>query len=238
VADDVYLALGDSMTIDLYPERDALERWGKRETGLGAGSLLFRNVAALWPEFEGRDLATRRHGLEFVDLSEDGALIESVLVQLQRENRRTEVAIATITAGGNDLLGALSLPSFVGLAALAMEARAIQDAYARMVEKARAALPRARLVLTTIYDPTDGTGRLWASEGRLPIEFLKQTNDRIREVAAATRDAVLADVHLHFMGHGMTAPADERWYWPPNPIEPSARGASEIRRVWLEALGI
>jgi hypothetical protein len=47
---------------------------------------------------------------------------------------------------------------------------------------------------------------------------------------------LLADVHRHFLGHGVTAPAQERWYWSPNPIEPSARGASEIRRVWWAAV--
>jgi hypothetical protein len=47
---------------------------------------------------------------------------------------------------------------------------------------------------------------------------------------------VLADVHRHFLGHGVTAPEDQRWYWRRNLIEPNARGASEIRRVWWEAL--
>jgi hypothetical protein len=34
----------------------------------------------------------------------------------------------------------------------------------------------------------------------------------------------------------VTAPERERWYWRQNLIEPNARGASEIRRVWLGAI--
>jgi hypothetical protein len=29
---------------------------------------------------------------------------------------------------------------------------------------------------------------------------------------------------------------EDRWYWRRSLLEPNARGASEIRRVWLEAL--
>jgi hypothetical protein len=93
-------------------------------------------------------------------------------------------------------------------------------------------------VLTTVYDPTDGTGRLPGMEGygRLPLEYLDQFNDHVRETARTTTEAVLADVHRHFLGHGVTAPEPERWYWRRNLIEPNARGASEIRRVWWKVL--
>jgi len=51
-----------------------------------------------------------------------------------------------------------------------------------------------------------------------------------------TPRVLLADVHAHFNGHGVTAPESERWYWRRSLIEPNARGASEIRAVWLAAL--
>jgi hypothetical protein len=47
---------------------------------------------------------------------------------------------------------------------------------------------------------------------------------------------MLAEVHAHFLGHGVSVLERERWYWRHNLIEPSARGASEIRRVWWDAL--
>jgi len=59
----------------------------------------------------------------------------------------------------------------------------------------------------------------------------------VRDVAARTPDARLADLHAAFFGHGVTAPEAERWYWKRSLVEPNAAGASEIRRQWLEALG-
>jgi hypothetical protein len=34
----------------------------------------------------------------------------------------------------------------------------------------------------------------------------------------------------------VTAGEPDRWYWKRSWIEPNARGASEIRRLWLDAL--
>jgi len=46
-------------------------------------------------------------------------------------------------------------------------------------------------------------------------------------------------IHDHFLGHGLSKPdPDARWYWRHSIIEPSACGASEVRRLWLEALGL
>jgi hypothetical protein len=47
---------------------------------------------------------------------------------------------------------------------------------------------------------------------------------------------LLAEVYGHFLGHGATAPEADRWYWRRSFLDPNARGASEIRRVWMEAL--
>ena len=86
--------------------------------------------------------------------------------------------------------------------------------------------------------PGLGTGRLPGldSDRRLPIEYLASFNQRVRVLARESGRILLADVHRHFHGHGRTAPEADRWYWKPNPIEPNARGASEIRRVWLETI--
>ena len=83
-----------------------------------------------------------------------------------------------------------------------------------------------------------GTGRLPGLEGygRLPLEHLDRFNQRVRETAGASPSVLLADVHRRFLGHGVTASEEERWYWRRNMIEPNARGASEIRRVWWELL--
>ncbi|HEU4728780.1 MAG TPA: GDSL-type esterase/lipase family protein [Kofleriaceae bacterium] len=232
----VYVALGDSMSIDLYPESDASERLGITATGLGAASLFHRNVDGVWPEHAGLDLATRFPGIELDNRTCDGAMIDTVLDDQLHDSAESRAAtIATLTIAGNDLLMALGVAS-EGTSALLDEVRRIKQRYAMLLERARSALPRALLVVATIYDPSDGTGYIWPGSERLPIELLKQVNDHIRQAVRRTPDAVLADVHTHFLGHGVHVARDAQWYWPPNPIEPSARGASEIRRVFWNAL--
>ncbi len=72
----------------------------------------------------------------------------------------------------------------------------------------------------------------------MPLQFLDEVNGVIRGLAGRLRGVRLADAHAHFLGHGARREGDEPWYWPRSMIEPSARGASEIRRLWLGAAGI
>jgi lysophospholipase L1-like esterase len=238
MAYSIYVALGDSMSIDHYPTCDVrgLDLPPLRLDPLGAASLLYRNDDSRWPEFQGQDLLTGSPGARLTDLAEDGATIDDVtteeLARLGHDSADPSVLV-TLTAGGNDLLGALGAGS-----RLAQVVRRILAQYTELVETIREELPRATLVLTTVYDPTDGTGRLPGLEdlGRLPLEYLDQFNEHVRATATASERTRLADVHRRFLGHGVTAAPADRWYWHRNMIEPNARGASEIRRVWLEAL--
>jgi hypothetical protein len=47
------------------------------------------------------------------------------------------------------------------------------------------------------------TGYIWPDSERLPIELLKQVNDHIRGAVRKLPNAVLADIHMHFLGHGV-----------------------------------
>lgn len=234
-----YVALGDSMSSDHYPTCDVqdLDAPPSHLDPLGAAALLYRNVDARWPEFSGQDLERHSPGVAFQSLTEDGALIDDVVTEeLSRLGQDSEdpYLLVTVTAGGNDLLDAV----LAGGPLDAAVGRIIQR-YTDLLETLRDELPRATLVLTTVYDPTDGTGRLPGlseSYGRLPIEYLDRFNDHVRAMVRRTPGAVLADVHQHFLGHGVSSPERERWYWRHSLIEPNARGASEIRRVWWEAL--
>jgi lysophospholipase L1-like esterase len=234
----LYVALGDSMSTDHYPTCDAREVDvpPDRLDPLGAAALLYRNDDLRWPELRGQDLTHESPDVEFLNLAEDGVMIDDVateeLARLGRDARDPGILI-TLTAGGNDLLDALTASEGLDKAVTRIVRR-----YTDLVDTVRDELLRATLVLTTVYDPTDGTGRLPGLDayGRLPLEHLDRFNDHVRDMASATPGAVLADVHRHFLGHGVTAPEPERWYWRRNLIEPSARGASEIRRVWWEAL--
>jgi lysophospholipase L1-like esterase len=235
----LYTALGDSLSTDHYPTCDVrdLDLPPASLDPLGAAALLYHNDDVRWPEFKDRDLSHRSPGVEFRNLAEDGAMIDDVTTEeLARLGRDSDdpAFLLTITAGGNDLLDALGAGRQLEKAIGAVKRR-----YTDLVEYVREELPRATLVLTTVYDPTDGTGRLPGLEayGRLPLEYLDQFNHHVREMAE-TAGALLADVHAHFLGHGVMAPERDRWYWARNLIEPNARGASEIRRVWWEALGM
>jgi lysophospholipase L1-like esterase len=236
-----YVALGDSMSINLYPCLDLQGRGriGAGDTpGLGAASLFHRNLADFWPDFDGRDLESRESGIEKLDLCVDGATIShTAAFQLPRvpPQARERARVVTITAGGNDLLAGL----YTGLDGLPGALRDAIERYHELVGTVVEHFPFATVILTSVYDPTDGTGELpGVSEelGALPMELLETFNDTVRDLARDTPGARLADVHRHFLGHGLTAPAADRWYWDMSPIEPAARGASEIRRLWLEAL--
>ena len=238
------------MSIDLYPALDAgeidvavaLER--RVEAGtvapLGAASLFVRNDDARWPEFTGRDLASRWPRVAVQNLTSDGATIGDVFGdQLDQLEESGDDAIVTVTVGGNDLLSAYSSRPRQTL--MERIVRDIGGAYDVMLDAIADKLPRARLVLTTVYDPSDGTGLIpgiLEDAGKLPLQHLETLNAHIRAAAASRDNALLADAHGHFLGHGASAAPEERWYWKRSLIEPSALGASEIRRVWLDALEV
>lgn len=243
-----YVALGDSMSIDLYPALDvgdtdvavALE-WDARAgrvAPLGAASLFFRNDDKRYPEFTGKDLASRYPGLAHLNVCEDGATIGDVFgSQLPQVPNSGAATLITLSAGGNDLLSAFANRPDPAL--LSHVVRDVADAYEFLVESLRRARPDSTLLITTVYDPSDDTRKipgLFDGAGPLPLESLKDLNDRLRAIAQATPRCMVADAHRHFMGHGVTAREADRWYWKRSWIEPGAQGASELRRLWLDAL--
>ena len=242
---DRYVALGDSISIDLYPGQDAGRR-GAPVPGLGAASLLHRNDDARWSEFRGRDLATLVPGIAFRNehalahparypsdnLTTDGATTGDVLShQLPRLERSRERTLVTITAGGNDLLMMLNS---------ARRPKGIVEGAAgrlgEILDRLAEILPDSLVLLGTIYDPSDGTNDLGYGPLETEAGWLRDLNAHIRDLAARREHVRLADIHRHFLGHGLTAPERERWYWSGLIVEPGLRGASEVRRVWLEAI--
>jgi lysophospholipase L1-like esterase len=243
-----YVALGDSMSIDLYPALDtgevdvavALERVSTagRVAPLGAASLLYKNSDEHWPEDAGNDLSSMYPGIESVNLASDGATIGEVFgEQLPQLEDSTERLLVTLTIGGNDLLSAFgNRPRKELLARIAAD---VAEAYDFLVDLVRGRFPNATIILTTVYDPSDGLARIpgvFDDVPELPIHVLGQLNDHIRTLARGTPNILLADVHKHFLGHGMSVDEPDRWYWRRSLVEPNARGASEIRHVWLDAL--
>jgi lysophospholipase L1-like esterase len=246
-----YIALGDSMSLDLYPALDAgatevavnLE-WSADAGSvapLGAASLLHRNDDERFPELAGEDLATREPGIAFANFSEDGATVPDVYAeQLDRLEEATadvrgEQVLVTLTVGGNDLLHALMSRPTASL--MKAKARDIVDATAALVGHIAELVPGSRLLLTTVCDPSDGTGHapgVLEDDRAMPLEYLETFNDALRRLAARTSNAAVADAYAAFRGHGVTAPEGERWYFRRSLIEPGLVGASELRRVWWE----
>jgi lysophospholipase L1-like esterase len=246
-----YIALGDSMSIDLYPALDQAGMNGCHEMsdlrgGLGAASLLFSNANEMWPEFAGRDLATLMPECAFRNhhafsaparyptdnLTADGATTGDVLgMQLMKIEPSDQPVLVTLTAGGNDMLQVLHSdrppPSLV---------TGIVERLQLVLRQLRAKLPHALIVVATVYDPSDGTNDLGGGSLDVQAGWLRDFNRAVRELAAETPGVRLADVHAHFLGNGISIPMENRWYWRGLIFEPNARGASEIRRLWLNAI--
>src|SRR5260370_4414034 len=103
-----YLALGDSMSVDLYAALDAgltdvsvalerIEASGK-VASVGAASLFYKNDESLWPEEIGNDLLSRFPKMTHRRLAVDGATIRAGFgEQLPLVDTRYQPALATLT---------------------------------------------------------------------------------------------------------------------------------------------
>ena len=231
----VYIALGDSISIDEYAGGP----------GRGGAALLARNRDDEFPDWRGRDLSTLHGRLQYHLLAVDGGtthtLLESQLPRLEAAGVAPRAV--TLTIGGNDVLAAYGdTPA----------ARRIVHTVGRRVEQA---LGRIRhlmrsaddpIVLGTVYDPSDGSGD--AARVGLPpwpdvVDVLAELNAALRAVAA-DHGARIAEIHDHFLGHGLRTgdPAQhdprpsDRDLWYCNIIEPNAWGADAVRTCFWRAL--
>ena len=251
---DRYIALGDSLSIDLYPALDAMEHGdpafeGAPPRGLGAASLLFRNDDRRWPEFAGRDLASRFPGIAFRSLHDyrsptstdgdhfatDSATTVGVLAyQLSRVPPSDERTLFTVTVGTYDVVQMMGAPNPPATLVDGMLQRVT-----RLVQTIGQRRPHAMVLLSTVVDPSDGSGRLGADEPfAREQEWIAEYNARLAGTLAAQSQVRMVDANARFLGHGASAGEGDRWFWRGSPIKLAARGASELRRLWLEALSI
>ena len=181
--------------------------------GVHPGALLVSNDDRLFPEFRGRDLASR--GPARLDhRARDGATVASLPAQARGLPEPEGEAVALLTVGGNDLLGGLILDGGPGVAA-----------FARALEAFVRGLPIRPVLLGNVYDPTFGDDErdFLGVEPKLARANHRRVNEAIADVAA--RYGALVDLHAHFLG------GDPSWYT--RTIEPSLIGASEVRRSFL-----
>jgi lysophospholipase L1-like esterase len=244
-----YIALGDSTSMDLYPALDAgeidvavaLERvpTAGRVAPLGAASLLYENDEARFPDDVGNDLSSLYPGIDYKNLATDAATIGEVFgEQLAQLEESDEPLLITLTIGSNDLLSAFgNRPKRALLERITADVR---EAYDFLIDTLRGRFPNGTLIVTTVSDPSDKTGKIpgvFDDRGVLPIDVLDTFNDFVRTLASGTPNVLLADAAEHFLGHGVTAADDERWYWRRSLVELNVMGANELRRLWLRSLG-
>jgi hypothetical protein len=243
-----YVALGDSMSIDLYAALDAgrtdvavaLER--KQSAGavapIGAASLFYSNDAELWPEAMGDDLRSMYPGIVFQQLAADGATIGDVFgEQLAALEESEEESMVTLTIGSEDLFSAFSASPKRSL--LDRIVKDLSEAYDLLITAIRTARPNALIIANTVCDPSDRTGRIKGvleDAGPLPLRALDAFNVHIRDEVSTVPGVRVADPYIHFLGHGQTAPEQDQWFWRRSPIELNAAGANELRKLWLEAM--
>ena len=229
----LYVALGDSISIDLYAGGP----------GRGGASLLARNIDDDFPQWQGRDLVSRAPGWQRRILATDGGTsLSLVQQQLPLFERLPAPSAVTLTIGGNDVLG-----NYGDTRGALRTVRQVRDRLDVVLPRvARLAVPGAPLLLGTVYDPSDGTAD--ASSVGLPpwpdvVQVLAELNEMLRQ-AADRHGARVAEIHARFLGHGLQAgnPAqglarpDDRNLWYCSVIEPNAWGADQVRAAFWDAL--
>jgi lysophospholipase L1-like esterase len=232
----VYVAFGDSISIDEYAGGP----------GRGGASLLFRNRDDDFPQWRGRDLVSLHPQARFGLLATDGATTRTLAdVQLPRlAALPVRPTLVTLTIGGNDLLSAYGDTPTARLVIAHVRA---QVSWA--LEQVSASLaPGGRVVVGTVYDPSDGTGdagRLGLPPWPDAVAVIAELNDVLRSVAVAGGAAV-AEIAQRFHGHGLLAgdaarpdprPAEPE-LWLCSVIEPNAWGASGVREAFWAAAGL
>lgn len=225
------MALGDSISVDDYAGGP----------GRGGASLLARNRDDDFPAWRGFDLSDRPFHLLAMDGATSRSLVEQQIPRLERSG--VQPSVVTLTIGGNDVLG--SYGDTAG--ALRAADGAVTRAGEALDRLRRLGGATTRLVLGTVYDPSDGTADA-ASVGLPPwpeaVEVLAYLNTALRRLAVR-HGAAVADIHAKFLGHGLRVgdpgqpnarPSDlDLWFC--NVIEPNAWGASAVREAFWEALG-
>jgi lysophospholipase L1-like esterase len=163
----------------------------------------------------------RKLGVDVVDLTRDGNTTHGVLADLAAAPAAADVV--TLTAGGNDLL--------LGALPRAILRRLHQIAW-------RIETRGARVIVNTIYDPSDGdndVGRRELRLSRLATILLRRRLNAVNDGIGTLADEhgfLLGDLERLFHGHGVAS--DEPWLV--QVIEPNLAGATAIADNWYELL--
>ena len=202
-------------TFTLYTFGDSILDCGHYNAeGVHPGQLLVQNDDALFPDFRGQHLQARHPGARLAHHALDGSTVDGLQRQADGVHKPRGPAVALLTVGGNDLLRGLAGDTGPGIAR-----------FERTLQAFVRRLPVRPLLVGTVYDPTFGDD----SRNFLGVEarIARRNHDRVNAILAETaaRHGALSDLHAHFLR------GDPSWFV--HTIEPSLRGASEVRRVFL-----
>jgi lysophospholipase L1-like esterase len=234
VGGQLYIALGDSLT-----------------AGVGSSDRLSHNFPSLVAQALGLAHMNLGHpGDTSADILSHGHLDLAVAETLSRardDDPGNDVALITITVGGNDMLAFYEDHFLTGqcpdiptvrarpdcVKALEATIRQLGDNLGRILSRLREAAPQAEIVVFTLYNPFAGQDSPLAQMGDLVLEggpdpFLPQgVNDVIRE-AAKTHGAKVADAFPVISGRRDLIAQDG--------IHPNDRGYEVMAQLVLKAL--
>jgi lysophospholipase L1-like esterase len=213
---------------------------------------LLVNNTNTWPDWDGKDLATRYPGIEVVDVSKSGSWTGTVLNdQLARLEELVTLpfegeVLVVITVGGNDLQSVLLNPSIVEerLEKTVDNWRKIAEYF---LDEQR--FPDGSTVLmANVYEPTDTVGQagdcFYGFNISSLLPSLHDANLQLRGLAEELGFSVL-DMRGTFLGHGFNyndpnTPyyvEDDPSLWLANDcIHPNPRGHHEIRTMFWRAI--
>jgi acyl-CoA thioesterase-1 len=206
-------AFGDQRMATLITFGDSILDCGRyNDHGVHPGQLLVRNDDTLFPEFRGQDLASLRP-VHLDHRAVDGATSRSLAGQARGLGAPQAASVVLLTVGGNDLLQGLAADKGPGM-----------RAFEATLQQFLAGLHGRRVLLGTVYDPTfgDDSRNFLGVEAKVARGNHRRVNDILR--AAAARHGALVDLEAHFLR------GDPSWFT--HTIEPSLRGASEVRRAF------
>jgi acyl-CoA thioesterase I len=180
--------------------------------GVHPGQLLVRNDDKLFPEFRGQDLSTNGPA-QLVHRAQDGSTVAG-LARQAHDLIIDGKALAILTIGGNDLLRGLAGDHGEGIQAF----RAALDQFLRQ-------LSIRPVLLGNVYDPTFGDD----ARNFLGVDpaIARANHAGVNTILAelAEQYGALVDLYAHFMTGDLS--------WFTHTIEPSLKGASEVRRCFL-----
>ncbi len=209
----LYYLRGNKPMVTLYTFGDSILDCARYNSfGVHPGQLLVQNDDRLFPEFHGQDLQSCGPA-RLAHHARDGATVRGLSSQAQGFDVQGR-AMAVITIGGNDLLHGLIADTGDGIARFADELNAF-------VQR----LPIRPVFLGNVYDPTFGDDRrnFLGIDPAIGRANHQRVNAAITEIAQ--RYGQVVDLHAHFLT------GDPSWFTAT--IEPSLRGASEVRRAFL-----